>query len=164
MICDQDATQLYRRLFGRYPTGVAVCLTGDPNHVEGMTINSLSSVSLKPLLVSFCARHGSRTAQLIKETESFSINLLTARQEMLSRHFAGAPTTHIHRQLVRRRNFWCVDEANASFLCELMRWVPLGDHDMLVGRVVEMCGPEAAHPPLMYFQGGYASPVLDRLP
>src|SRR5690554_4321083 len=100
MLCDYNATQVYRRLFGRYPTGVAVCLAGQASEPVGMTVNSLSSVSLEPLLLSFCAARGSRTAQAINNAGCFSVNLLTHRQEDISRHFAGKPSSGALDQLL----------------------------------------------------------------
>jgi len=159
MLFDEDDTQRYRRMFGRYPTGVAVCLAGDGALPDGMTINSLTSVSLEPQLLSFCARKGSRTARRVRETEKFSINLLTVRQETVSQHFSGTYAENIHKYLIRRQGFWCVDEANASFLCHLTHSIALGDHDMLVGQVIRTYGLMRALSPLMYFQGRYAPPL-----
>ncbi len=129
-----------------------------------MTVNSLSSVSLEPLLLSFCAARGSRTAQAINNAGCFSVNLLTHRQEDISRHFAGKPSSGALDQLLWEEGYWRVREANASFLCELAHSMPLGDHDLLVGRVIGMSGPSAVNPPLMYFQGGYATQPAELQP
>lgn len=160
MRCNQNAATTYRQLFGRYPTGVAVCLAGDADQAIGITVNSLNSVSLEPLLLSFCAASGSNTAKAIVRTGKFSVNLLTEKQEDVSRHFAGKPFPAAVNQLEWRDSYWSVSQANACFLCELEHRVPLGDHDLLVGRVVTMFGPEQGGMPLMYFQGSYARRAL----
>ncbi|MFC7592752.1 flavin reductase [Nonomuraea antimicrobica] len=57
----------YRKVVGRFATGVAIVTTrvGDVDHA--MTINSFTSVSLEPLLVLFCAEKVSRFHDAVLE-------------------------------------------------------------------------------------------------
>lgn len=46
---------LYRSVVGRFATGIAVVTTKSDGLEHAMTVNSLTSVSLEPVLVLFCA-------------------------------------------------------------------------------------------------------------
>ena len=45
----------FRDALGRYPTGVALVAAATPDGPVGMAVNSFTSVSLAPPLISFCA-------------------------------------------------------------------------------------------------------------
>ena len=84
-----DRVRFYRRLFGRFTTGVAVVLAEDADKVVGLTVNSLTSASLDPLLLLFCAHNKSQSAQTFLRSGRFSVNVLAAHQEDVARHFSG---------------------------------------------------------------------------
>ena len=44
-------SKTYRQTMGLFATGVTVILTGSGEHVRGMTANSVTSLSLDPLLL-----------------------------------------------------------------------------------------------------------------
>ncbi|MBR1217521.1 flavin reductase [Bradyrhizobium sp. U87765 SZCCT0131] len=145
----------FRRLIGRFATGVAVVLTGDGGQPEGLTVNSLTSLSLDPLLLLFCARNESRSAAAVVRNGRFSVNVLAATQQDVSGHFAGR---RMARPVpIEHHGGWiALADANASFLCHVERVHPGGDHAIIVGRVMHILGPECADQPLLYYAGGYA--------
>jgi Flavin reductase like domain len=116
-IMNQDAL-LYRRLFGRFATGVAVVMSEFEGDVVGMTVNSLTSVSLDPLLLLFCARNGSRSAQAVLGTGRFSVNILNGQQQDIARGFAGSKHVSCLSDCVRSGGFAWLPRSNAVFLCE----------------------------------------------
>jgi 3-hydroxy-9,10-secoandrosta-1,3,5(10)-triene-9,17-dione monooxygenase reductase component len=154
-VTDKQASLRYRRLFGRWPTGVAVILGKSENQAVGLTVNSLTSVSLNPLLLLFCARNESRTAAAILRDRRFSVNLLTVHQQESARHFSGVRNGHVTLRYVRQDKFVWLDGSNAVFLCEVASDHPAGDHRIIVGRVVSMTGPEESGRPLAYHDGKY---------
>lgn len=158
-----DHASQYRRLFGRFATGVAVVVAEDGDEIFGMTVNSLTSVSLDPPLLLFCARNESRSAERLLITGRFSVNILRHDQHLVSRHFAGRPEP-VPPRCLRRDGFAWIEEANAAFLCAVEAVHPAGDHRIILGRVAAMSGPEAAHAPLLYFNGGYAALEAAPLP
>jgi flavin reductase (DIM6/NTAB) family NADH-FMN oxidoreductase RutF len=80
----------YRRVIGGFATGVTVvtALTAD-GAPEGMTANSLTSVSLEPILLAVCFHRDSGTITAIRETRAFVVNLLAEDERELSVRFAG---------------------------------------------------------------------------
>ncbi|TPK91505.1 flavin reductase family protein [Mesorhizobium sp. B2-4-17] len=146
----------YRRLIGRFATGVAVIVGESDGDVIGMTVNSLTSVSLDPLLLLFCAKNESRTADRILSSTRFSVNILRRDQQNVSRRFAGKADVEM-KACAREDGFAWVDGANAVFLCEVEHVYPGGDHKIIVGRVVSMNGPDDVDEPLVFFDGRYTA-------
>ncbi len=151
----EERTVWYRRLFGRWATGVAVILAEDAGQLVGLTVNSLTSASLNPLLLLFCARNESRSAAAILHSGRFSVNVLAAHQEHIARHFAGARDRDLKLGCVRKDGFAWLAGSNAVFRCEVEAAYPGGDHRIILGRVVDMLGPEECDRPLVYHNGRY---------
>jgi len=152
----EERTAWYRRLFGRWATGVAVILAEDASQPVGLTVNSLTSTSLDPLLLLFCARNESRSAAAILHARRFSVNVLAAHQENIARHFSGASDRDLKLGCVRGEGFVWLAGSNAVFRCEVEAAYPGGDHRIIVGRVVDMLGSEECDRPLIYHNGRYA--------
>ena len=151
-----DEQRSFRDLMGQLPTGVAVVTSvGDEGEPLGMAINSITSVSLEPPMVLFCAGHASETWPPIERTGRFCVNFLSAGAEAISRRFAS-------KDVVRFRSVAyspslnglpVVDAAVAWIECELEDVHPAGDHVIVVGRVgaYEVIGGE----PLVFHRGVY---------
>ena len=151
----------YRRLFGRFATGVAVILT-EEGEVAGLTVNSLTSASLDPLLLLFCVRNDSQSGQAILRTGRFSANVLAAHQKNIARHFAGGRDSDVNLQYARGNGFVWLNRSNAVFCCDVDAVHPGGDHRIIIGRVVDVLGPEGCDQLLVYHEGHYA--MLDPKP
>src|SRR3978361_451358 len=70
--------ELFREVFGRFATGVAVITSAGASSSGGMTANALCSLSLDPLLVLVCFENQARTLPIVREAQRFGINLLAA--------------------------------------------------------------------------------------
>src|SRR5215469_16168532 len=81
--------ELFREVFGRFATGVAVVTCAAPKGVGGMTANALCSLSLDPLLALVCFANEARTLPLVREARRFAVNVLSAEQEELAGVFAS---------------------------------------------------------------------------
>ena len=152
----EDQTRIYRRLFGRFVTGVAVVLTEEDGEVKGLTINSLTSASLDPLLLLFCVRNKSTSGDAILRVRRFTVSILGAHQENAARHFAGRKDPQPSLSFARDDGFVWLEDSNAVFRCAVADAYPGGDHRIILGRVVDMLGPEACAQLLVYHSGDYA--------
>ena len=150
-----------RRTMGRFATGVAVVTTSADGTPHGMTVNSLTSVSLDPPLLLVCLTTGARSTEAITSAGRFAVNIPSARQEHLALrfarrgedHFAGLEiTTGRHRVPV-------IPDAFAHLECDVERHFAAGDHIVVIGRVVDVC--ERDGEPLA-FLGGRFGDVVDR--
>ena len=80
--------EFFRQVMGRFATGVTVVTARSRETLAGLTVNAFCSVSLNPPLVLVCVDLTSATLPVIRESGVFAVNILTDKQEHLSRCFA----------------------------------------------------------------------------
>src|SRR5215471_3658480 len=81
--------QLFRRVCGRFATGITIVTVLDSKQSpQGMTANSFTSVSLDPPLVLFCVDRKTSFLNHFEDTTHFAINILHEDQKELSSCFA----------------------------------------------------------------------------
>ena len=66
----------FRNALGRFATSVAFVTAAPGGEPNGLIVNSLSSVSLEPPLISFCPAKASLTWQRMRRTGHFAVNIL----------------------------------------------------------------------------------------
>ena len=145
-----------RRTMGLFATGVAVVTTSAQGVPHGMTVNSLTSVSLDPPLLLVCLTVGARSTAAVSEAGRFAVNVLSARQEHLALrfarrgedHFAGLEVTRGHHRVP------VIPDAFAHLECDVDRELVAGDHLVVIGRVVRTC--ERAGEPLGFLGGRFS--------
>src|SRR4051812_33291528 len=128
----------FRRALGHYPTGVAlVAAYEEDGNVAAMVVGTFTAVSLDPPLVGFMPDRKSATWPRIRETGKFSVSVLSADQEYICRAFAGkAPDRmqHLDESAATPR----LTDAALWVECSIDAVLPAGDHDFVLGRVMEM--------------------------
>lgn len=148
-------TRDLRKCFGQFATGVAVVSWSDTAGHHGITVNSLTSVSVEPpLLLVSIARQARAHAGLC--SRPFMVNILEAGQERLARHFAGHPDPELTIQWQQGRWGPYLAEGLATLACQPWRQYDGGDHTLYVGRVEEFWY-RAAGTGLGYFRGQFLS-------
>ncbi len=155
---DLDLNSLtFRQTMGRFATGVTVVISQAGAERHAMTANSVTSVSLDPLLVLFCPNKQSQIAQALDRTTGFSLNILRADQDALSMYFAEMwkapepPAFAFEPWVGAPRLAGCL----AALGCELHRVYDGGDHWIVVGRVLALYQGAEPHLPLVFFGGRY---------
>jgi len=153
----------FRQAMGSFPTGVTVVtVASDDGNMYGMTVNSFSSVSLDPMLVLVCLNEASRGAGLIERAGTFTVNVLSAGQQDVSRWFANR-----HRPAGPAMFDGVPFEpgvtgspvlagAAASFECRLGQSHRAGDHLIVLGEVVALVHRPQLEP-LIFHAGTYRS-------
>lgn len=146
----------FRRALSHFASGVTV-VTVQHEHPHGMTASAFASVSLEPPLVLVCLDHGSKTRALLLEKGSFAINVLSNEQEEVSRAFSKRGTKPFDSLPHHKGETGnpLLDGAIAWLECNVHEVVTMGDHDIVVGRVV--CADAAEGEPLLYFDQRYRS-------
>jgi flavin reductase (DIM6/NTAB) family NADH-FMN oxidoreductase RutF len=134
---------------------VVVTATTADGSPMGMTANSFASVSLDPPLVSINVEHQADFHPVILSASGFSINVLASDQESLSRRFATTDPDRFAGVGYRRTDRGSIVLAGvvASIECEIWQRFTVGDHTIVIGRVVG--GEVQDGRPLLYFRGGY---------
>jgi flavin reductase (DIM6/NTAB) family NADH-FMN oxidoreductase RutF len=157
---DLPEQELFREVFGRFATGVAVITSAGAAGAGGMTANALCSLSLDPLLVLVCFENEARTLPIVHQAGRFAVNLLSADQEELAGVFASKPPEAEKLNGVSHRiqdGVPVIDGTLAWAVCDLQELIAGGDHTIAIGQVVSMGLGPAAHgaAPLLWFGGRY---------
>jgi flavin reductase (DIM6/NTAB) family NADH-FMN oxidoreductase RutF len=127
----------FRKVLGRYPTGVVVVTTEYEGVLHGMALNSFISVSLDPPLVAFCPARSSSTWPKMRPPRRFVLNILDDGAEEISRRFASrdidrfAGTPHHPAP----SGLPILDAAIGWLDCTLEAEHDGGDHTIVVARV-----------------------------
>ena len=159
---DLDAA-VFRQAMGRLAAGVSILTTLADGHDHAMTADTLTSVSLDPLLVLVCVENETRWHAAVSDAGFFGASVLAADQRPLSDWFAtrGRP---LHAQLDRtafhrgaHTGVALVDGAMMHLECRTLDVHPAGDHSIIVAEVVGVVLPDLAGPALVHFRGGYGS-------
>jgi 3-hydroxy-9,10-secoandrosta-1,3,5(10)-triene-9,17-dione monooxygenase reductase component len=150
--------RVFRNTIGHYASGLTIVSGMRDGAPVGFTCQSFYSVSVDPPLVSFSVMKTSTTYPLIRETESFAVNVLAHHQRDVSDQFARSGTDKW------RGIDWSATTHGNPAIDDTLMWVDcaawaeyeVGDHYIVVGRVREMSPAEwHRHEPLIYFKGAY---------
>jgi flavin reductase (DIM6/NTAB) family NADH-FMN oxidoreductase RutF len=160
----------FRRLMGRWPTGVSVVTSRDGERDFGLTVNAFLSVSLAPPTILISLGHEADSTAVVRRAGRFAVNLLSQDQRALSERFArqGPPEEKFRGVPVHRGPSGCalLDGTIATLEAAVTKAVEVGDHTLFVGVVDRLdVGGELA--PLVFLRGQYAEgagPDLVRLP
>jgi len=154
----------FREAVSRFATGITVvtCVVDGFDHA--MTANAFASVSINPLLVMVCVERDSRFHDAITASQTWGVSILAADAEPTSRWFAtrGRPLAGQlersgHHRSPRSGVAW-IDGALASLECSSAEVRRAGDHDIVIGEVVELeIASNEAVDPLLYYRRNYCS-------
>jgi 3-hydroxy-9,10-secoandrosta-1,3,5(10)-triene-9,17-dione monooxygenase reductase component len=144
----------FRRVLGRFPTGVVLVTAATPEGPTGMAVNSFTSVSLDPPLVSFCAARLSSTWPRIRAAGAFAVNVLGEHHSEVSRRFARKDADRFAglRHRPGATGGPVIDGVAAHLDCQLHAVHDAGDHVIVLGRVVYLDADEGVRP--LVFHGG----------
>ena len=152
----EHGPELFREVFGRFATGVAVVTSAAAAGSGGMTANALCSVSLEPLLALVCFENNARTLSIVREAGRFGVNVLGADQEEIAGVFASKLPESEKLEGVAHRyqaGVPIIDGALSCVVCSLRELIAGGDHTIAIGEVVAMGLGEGE--PLLWYAGRY---------
>jgi flavin reductase (DIM6/NTAB) family NADH-FMN oxidoreductase RutF len=145
-----------RQIMSRFATGVTLLTTRSGDRVWGMTANAVLSLSLDPPLILVAVDRRNQMHRLLTDGRCFSLTMLTAEQEELSRRFATpGPKDFGALNLTSAVTGAPILADGLAFVdCRLLHVIPGGDHDIFIGEAVA----GAAHDgePLIFYSGRYA--------
>ena len=151
----------FRQTLGRFPTGVCVVTCLADGHDHAMTANSLTSVSLEPLLVLVCVETETRFHEAVLSAGEWAVSVLTAAARPAAawlatrgRPLAGQldPVAH-HRG--RHTGAALLDDALAWLEVRTVAVHPAGDHSIVVGEVLGLGMSDGSDSALTFFRGRY---------
>jgi flavin reductase (DIM6/NTAB) family NADH-FMN oxidoreductase RutF len=145
-----------RSAMRRFPSGIAVLTVPTP---YGVTIGSLTSLSLEPALVGVSIGHDAQAHELLREAGGFALSVLSGDQATLAQHFARSvpPIAQWQGISVREGSRGPLLEGAVSWLeCSLHSEHDTGDHTYFVG-AVERVELGRDGPGLVYRDGRYVA-------
>lgn len=153
-----DSEQL-RRAMRAWTTGVTVVTATHDGQQYGMTVNSFTSISLEPPLVSLALKKLTHTHELVEKSGEFAVTILAADQKEYSDRFAGklpeikdrfegvsTETLSINAPLLKG--------GIAYFNCRVVNAIPVGENTLFVAEVIAVQG-EGTGEPLVYHNRVY---------
>ena len=75
-----------------WSAGVTVVTAVHEGYKHGMTVNSFTSISLEPAMITISLRDSTRTHELVSKSRAFGLTILSAGQSKISDLFAGKIT------------------------------------------------------------------------
>ena len=123
---------------------------------HGLTVNSFTSVSLDPPLVLVCLDRKVQSLGVFERAAGFSINILRAEQQEISRRFASIVEDRFENLAWTggaHTGAPLLGDALGVFECVREQIIPAGDHLIFLGRVVQARCSDGE--PLVYFASRY---------
>lgn len=151
---------VYRFAFGRLAKGVAVVSTVWDGVDYAMTVDSLTSVSLEPLLVLVCVENESRFLAGVEASGWWGASILAEPARSAADWFAtrGRPLAGQFAAVAHHRGEHGIPLLDDSLATLVMRTEQIhlaGDHSIVVGRVHEIDLPDEDGPALVFYRGRY---------
>lgn len=151
-------TEGFKAALATWCSGVSIVTTkGEDGLMYGLTVSSLTSVSLDPPLILVCIDNGNRFPSMVANSKRFAVSILDVEQEEASNHFASRGREPSEAFAVPHaltpNDQPVIADSMAWLCCELHDAVVAGDHTIVIGRVVATHAREAA--PLLYYRRAY---------
>jgi flavin reductase (DIM6/NTAB) family NADH-FMN oxidoreductase RutF len=157
MPVDRD---LYRRLSGSFPTGVAIVTTRDAGgEPKGLTTQSYVGLSTEPPLMLLSIDKTSRTLASLRRTGAFVINFVKEGSDEVATTFASKSDEKFSgvpwRPSAIAKGAPILHECSVAYAeCVTAQELEAGDHWILIGRVEG--GEVLGGTPLLYYRRTYA--------
>lgn len=158
MVVTDIDSGVFRNVLGHFPTGVTAVTAVNEGKPVGMAIGSFTSVSLDPPLVAFLPGKESGSWKEIREAGSFCVNVMGQDQMEVCGVMAS-------RAEDKFQNVdWTPASSGSPIIAGSVAYIDCrievvhdgGDHDIVVGRVLDLEVMESK-PPLVFFQGNYGT-------
>jgi flavin reductase ActVB len=125
----------------------------------GFTASSVTSVSLDPPLVSVGISHTSSCHPALSAASEFVVNVLGHDHQDLARRFAAKDTD---RFAGANHDNWpgsatpLLTDVPVAWRCAVENRITVGDHDLVIGRLIALRRHDRPATPLVWYQRDYA--------
>lgn len=146
-----------RTAMGSFASGVTIVTGYHDGEPVGFACQSFASVSLEPPLILFCADHRGRAWPRIRQAGRFTVNVLGEDQRDLCDRF-GSSRGEKYDGLDWTMSSWDTPSLPGVLMrlhAEVHDVHVEGDHDVVVGRVLELETAEGDDRPMLFFRGRF---------
>ncbi|MFB7160275.1 flavin reductase family protein [Lysinibacillus sp. NPDC056232] len=147
-------TKLLRQTFGKFPTGVTVVTWFDGAGINGITVNSFTSVSLEPALALVSIDKKANSLSQMKN-KAFTINILADQQESIAWQFAGRKQEGLEITWIKDGIAPKIEGVSAFIECKPWKEVDAGDHVLFIGEIINF--ERTKREALTFFEGKMGS-------
>jgi flavin reductase (DIM6/NTAB) family NADH-FMN oxidoreductase RutF len=157
---DADA---FRRTAGHFASGVTVVTTRLDGIDHAMTASAFTSVSLDPVSVLVCVDREARFRDAVLDSQTWAVSVLSTAGRRAANWFAtkGRPLVGQLDRFPYHRGpatgAALLDEAIAWLECRTLAVYDGGDHDIVLGEVVDMALGDRDAAPLVYYRSRYVT-------
>ena len=155
----------FRNAMRRLTGGVSVITAGQGRDISGMTVTSVTSLSVEPPALIVAVNRSASSWPLIRRYGFFGVNILGADQLEVAERFAGKDGLKGAARFAgadwfaRASGVPLLTGALAAIDCEVEEVVERHSHAIVIGRVLDLAvSPRSAA--LAYWQGQYLA--IDR--
>jgi flavin reductase (DIM6/NTAB) family NADH-FMN oxidoreductase RutF len=126
-----------RSLFRRWPAGVSVVVAEVDGRRAGLTVSSLTSLSLEPRLIGISIALEASLHELLREAGEWAVSVLSGEQGRIAQHFArGVPPIALWNGIeVREDDPRLLAGAVGWIVARTVDEVRTGDHTFFVGQI-----------------------------
>ena len=155
----------FRNAMRRLTGGVSVITAGQGRDISGMTVTSVTSLSVEPPALIVAVNRSASSWPLIRRYGFFGVNILGADQLEVAERFAskdglkGAARFAGADWFARASGVPLLTGALAAIDCEVEEVVERHSHAIVIGRVLDLAVPPRSAA-LAYWQGQYLA--IDR--
>lgn len=140
----------YRKTMGFFATGVAVLTLPDEDEFKGITLNSLTSVSLDPAIILFCVKRHADSYAKVMASRHYSINILSEDQKDIAIECTKKGGGIIHSNQIENSENLKLKGSLATINCHTFETHVGGDHTIIVARVDSLEAIPSKNPLLFY--------------
>lgn len=152
----------YRTAISEFATGVAVLSAGLGERRRAITVNSVTSLSLRPPLLMVSLIDALPMLELVTHAGRFTINVLAAHQRDLAVRFGSKESPEFPHDFTDL-DWYEVDGAPAvkgslvSIICRVDQMLDIGDHTVIIGAPIAVGPVSEEDEPLTFWRGRLGS-------
>jgi flavin reductase len=140
----QDAAADFVEAMAAAAFGVSIVTTAGEAGRFGLTVSAVTSVSVEPPFLLVCINRKNKAEQAITKNHRFVVNMLSEQQAHLAKIFAGRPDQGAEAYDFGEGKWHeshdglpVLEDAAATFICDLDKFHDVGTHRIFLGRVIE---------------------------
>ena len=150
----EEATREFRKVMGRFATGVTVVTTVERDIVHGMTANGFMSVSLRPPLV-LVSLGRCRMNEMLPRSARYGVSILAHDQQPFAAHFAAQKPSAVAPAFIWQHGLPLLEGALAQLVCRVVDVHRAGDHVLWIGEVEYL--DHRDDEPLLFYTGRFGT-------
>jgi flavin reductase (DIM6/NTAB) family NADH-FMN oxidoreductase RutF len=157
------STASLRHAFAAYPTGMALVAAAVDGRDEAMLVNSFTSVSMDPPLISMAFTYSSTTWPRLRRATVLGVTILGEPNSALVPQLRTAGDTRLAGITLDGdgdTGARTLPDGAATFTVRPHQHIPAGDHELVLFEVLDY--RREAHTPLVYFDRRVDTVHLER--